>query len=68
MEEADRDRITTRLTRLVQHTQWNDKLEEHLLSIGVFKPKMIQSIKVIFIGKTIEMQVELVSGQIRRLF
>ena len=46
MEDDDREKIRSNLGRLVLRTQWNEKLETCLLTKGVFKPKMIQLIKV----------------------
>ena len=46
MEDDDREKIRSNLSRLVLRTQWNEKLETCLLTKGVFKPKMIQLIKV----------------------
>ena len=46
MEESDREKIRSNLGRLVLRTQWNEKLETCLLTKGVFKPKMIELIKV----------------------
>ena len=46
MEDDDREKIRSNLSRLVLRTQWNVKLETCLLTKGVFKPKMIQLIKV----------------------
>jgi hypothetical protein len=45
MEDADRDKITSKIGKLVLHTKWNVKLETGLLSKGVFKPKMIELLK-----------------------
>ena len=46
MEDSDREKIRSNLSRLVLRTQWNEKLETCLLTKGVFKPKMIDLIKV----------------------
>ena len=46
MEDSDREKIRSNLSRLVLRTQWNEKLETCLLTKGVFKPKMIELIKV----------------------
>ena len=46
MEDDDREKIRSNLGRLVLRTQWNEKLETCLLTKGVFKPKMIQLVKV----------------------
>ena len=46
MEDNDRVKIRSNLSRLVLRTQWNEKLETCLLTKGVFKPKMIELIKV----------------------
>jgi len=45
MEDSDREKIRSNLSRLVLRTQWNEKLETCLLTKGVFKPKMIELIK-----------------------
>ena len=46
MDDKDRQTITSNLSKLVLRTQWNEKLEQNLCAQGVFKPKMIELIKV----------------------
>ena len=46
MDDKDRQTITSNLSKLVLRTQWNEKLEKNLCAQGVFKPKMIELIKV----------------------
>lgn len=52
MEDRDRQIITSNLSKLVLRTQWNDQLEKSLFGHGVFKPKMIDLIKVILLFST----------------
>ena len=46
MESSDRKKISDNLSRLSQVTNWNQDLENGLVSQNVFNLKMLQKIKV----------------------
>ena len=45
MDDSDREKIKTNISKLVLRTHWNDKLECSLIEKNVFKPKMINIMK-----------------------
>lgn len=42
MNDNDREKIRSNLSRLVLRTQWSDQLEMCLITKAVFKPKMLE--------------------------